>query len=127
VRYVKARKQIVWIAVVSILMNTFAPAISHALSAGQVAPWLDVCASGGVAASTTAGRRQGDAPATPPAVTLAHCPYCAPQGASFAAPPPVTSQVITDVTHHRRVESAAAAVPMLFAWRGPQSRAPPVS
>ena len=75
-----------WIAILAILLNTFAPAVSHALGGTGSAPWAEICSAGGFAAPR-GERRPGDAPAKPSAAAFQHCPYCGSHGASFEALP----------------------------------------
>jgi len=123
---VQRRRVAGWIAILAILLNTFAPALSHALGGPVSAPWLEVCSEGGLPGSG-AQRRQGDAPAKPGATAFQHCPYCAPHGASFGAPP--TALVLAVETHlgQQWVAEAVSIAPARPLWKTAQSRAPPVA
>jgi Protein of unknown function (DUF2946) len=113
-----------WIGILAILLNTFVPALSHAVGGPVSAPWLEICSDGGLA-SSGAQRRQGDAPAKPGAAAFQHCPYCAPHGASFAAPPAALVLAIETHLNQELVAGAAPNTPARPLWNTAQSRAPP--
>lgn len=70
-----------WIAFVAILLASFAPSVTKALSASTGLPWETICSAANVGTD-----RHGTpaAPALPHA--LEHCPYCA-LHADLAPPP----------------------------------------
>jgi len=114
-----------WIAIFAILLNMFAPAASHAFGGSAVPPWLELCTASGPDASD-AQRRQSDAPAKPGAAKFQHCPYCAPHGASFGAPPASAKLAAASDIGPQRVAVAEAAVPVRPVWRAARPRGPPV-
>jgi hypothetical protein len=109
-----------WIALVAILLASFAPSVTQALSASTGLPWETICSAANVGAD-----RHGTpaAPALPHA--LEHCPYCA-LHADLAPPPdPRLAGAGTAV--------AFQAFPIAFTqppganavWTAAQPRAPP--
>jgi len=121
----RRRRVRIWIAILAILLNSFAPAISHALAASTPPSWMEICTEGGLAAAG-AVRRQGDAPAKPGVTTVQHCPYCTPHGSSCGAPP--APGILTVASHiaSQRIASAAAVAPARPVWRAHRSRGPPI-
>lgn len=88
IRSTTNRLRFVWLALFALLLNTFAPTVSHALDARQPAVPLDVCSvDGGTAFATAAAllvqnehagmRMRGD------------CGYCLAHAGSHGLPPPV--------------------------------------
>ena len=114
-----------WIAILAILLNTFAPAVSHALGGNASAPWLEICTGGNFTAAGAA-RLQGDAPAKPGTTAVQHCPYCVPHGASFEAPPVSSVLVAGSDIGPQWVATADAVAPARPVWRTAHSRGPPV-
>lgn len=112
-----------WVAIFAILLNAFAPAVSHALASSGTAPWLEVCTGGSLATPGTL-RDQGEQPAKP-ATAAQHCPFCAPHGASFAAPPAAISLAVVADAGTQRVTVAATQASLPLPWRAAHSRAPP--
>ncbi len=109
-----------WIAILAILLNAFAPAVSHALAVGTDAPWLEVCGD-----SAAAARNPGDQPVPQKAASQQHCPYCAPHGASFAAPPAAVALAPLAVAGTDPIGDHAVATQARSPWRSAHSRAPP--
>src|ERR1700751_5286074 len=70
-----------WIALVAILLVTFAPSATSALSASSGLPWDTLCSAANVRAS---GQERPNTPA--PLHAFEHCPYCA-LHADLAPPP----------------------------------------
>jgi len=121
----RRRRVRIWIAIVAILLNSFAPALSHALAAGTPPSWIEICTESGLAAAG-AVRRQGDAPPKPGATVVQHCPHCPPHGGSCGAPPAAAILTVASHIASQRVASAAAVAPARPVWRADRSRGPPV-
>jgi len=114
-----------WIAILAILLNTFAPAVSHAIGAAGSGPWTEICSASGSIAPF-AERRTGDAPAKPASAAFQHCPYCASHGASFEAPPAWSMLPAPAEAAPQVAASANPVEPARPVWRVARSRAPPV-
>ena len=114
------RKLSSWIALLAILMVTFAPAMTGAFSASAGLPWDKLCSAANVDVDKSG---TPDSPATPHA--FEHCPYCALH--ADLAPPP--DPRVADAG----VALAFRAFPVAFAraprgnavWATGQPRAPP--
>jgi len=120
----RRRRVRIWIAILAILLNSFAPAISHAFAASTPPAWMEICTEGGVAAAGAA-RRQGNAPAKPRATIVQHCPYCTPHGSSHGAPPPAILAGASRIAA-QPVASSPVSAPARAVWRAHRSRDPPV-
>ena len=111
-----------WIAILAILLNTLAPAATHALAARD-APWLETCRD----ARTAVERGQPGIPGAAHGVSFEHCPYCAPHGASYGAPPVATPLVPADVAPPGRLVAHSAPWFAALVSFGPRPRAPPLT
>lgn len=119
-----ARRRIALLALFAMALAALAPAITHAIAAANPSRWTTVCTEAG-AKVVILPADAGGAPVAPKASHIDHCPYCSPQAAWAALPPPVPSTLPV----------AAVSVPLpplflcaprpLFAWKSAQSRAPP--
>lgn len=111
-----------WIALVAILMATFAPAISQTLAAQHAGDWAEICSAHGV------DRIALDPDQTPaPTTADAHgaCDYCTPHVQAGGVTPvaPATGPFAIRVPHAPIAFLSAPYTP--FAWRSAPSRAPP--
>jgi hypothetical protein len=109
-----------WIALLAVLLITFAPAATQALSISSGLPWETICSAANAGA---------DKPATPVAPALAHalehCPYCA-LHADLAPPPdPRLADAGTAVAFQAFPVAFARAPGANAAWAAAQPRAPP--
>jgi hypothetical protein len=109
-----------WIALVAILLASFAPAVTQALAASTGLPWETICSAANVGA-VKAG--------TPVAPALAqafdHCPYCA-LHADLAPPPDPRLADRGTVVAFRAFPIAVTPAPWAHAVRAAaQPRAPP--
>lgn len=120
-----ARQLTLRVALFAMLMAAFAPTLSHALQAGGIKAWVEVCTALGAkwVASDSSTTTDEAAPAT--AHDLQDCLYCVLQVHSPALPnAPVIGLAPTVLQF---------AVPLLFllaprtphAWAAAQARAPP--
>lgn len=115
-----------WIAICAILLNTLAPAISHALAGQRGLAWTEICTAAGIVARITPDElRKDHQPARHAPVAFEHCPYCASHGASFAPPPAPAPEV----SLAGRPQEPATVVPLArfeaTTWSAALPRAPP--
>jgi hypothetical protein len=116
-----------WLAVFAVLLNTFAPLISHANASKSSGTWIEVCTAGGVEHVDVAdgpGNAQ-DTPAT--GGSGAHCPYCLPHGASFGLPPATPLSVPVVAAAHAAQSPGDSTCRLLLLWAAHQPRAPPLA
>jgi hypothetical protein len=106
------------IAIFAILLNTFAPAVSHALAAPRAS--FEVCSATGLA------RAPGGQSGAPYATSFEHCPYCAPHGATYAAPPAAATPTPRFAGVRQGALVSHGASPTRFDRRPAQPRAPPL-
>ncbi len=64
-----------WIALLAILVVTFAPSLTGMLSAARGLPWDEVCSAATTVDAEKNISTRDDSPAAPH--TFDHCPYCA--------------------------------------------------
>jgi hypothetical protein len=109
-----------WIALFAILLATFAPAATSALSASSGLPWDKLCSAANAASA------RADTPSTPaPAHAFEHCPYCALQ-ADLAPPPDARLSGVGTAVAFRASPVAFTRAPRgNAAWASAQPRAPP--
>jgi len=111
-----------WVALLAILVVTFAPSIAGLLSASRGQLWDQVCSATSPAVSKTASN-SGGSPAAPHA--FEHCPYCALH--ADLAPPPDPRQVGAGavLAFHTRPAAFLRAPHAGAVWASAQARAPP--
>ena len=114
-----------WVAICAILLNTFAPAASHALAPERGMAWLQICSQAGVGRVLLADAGPGGEPVAPHAVAFEHCPYCAPHGGSTMGPPPAPLVAAVAVAAVGALAAPPAAASARFAWFAAPARAPP--
>ena len=109
-----------WIALVAILLVTFAPSATSALSASSGLPWDTLCSAANV------GSAGQDAPNKPtPPHAFEHCPYCA-LHTDLAPPPDPRLAAAGTVLAFRALPLAFTRAPRSnTAWACAQPRAPP--
>jgi len=109
-----------WIALIAILLMTFAPSATSALSASSGLPWDTLCSAANV------GSAGQDSPGKPvPPHVFEHCPYCA-LHADLAPPPdPRVAAAGTVVALHALPLAFTRAPRGNTAWASAQPRAPP--
>ena len=109
-----------WIALVAILLATFVPSATRALSASAGLPWDTLCSAANVG---SASRDSPNKPAPPHA--FEHCPYCA-LHADLAPPPDPRLAAAGTVVALRALPLAFTRAPRSNAtWASAQPRAPP--
>lgn len=120
------RRFIAWFACLAILLNSLAPAISHAMASvqGKDAPWTQICStSGNKFIPLDLGLQGNDRQPQP--MAMEHCAYCLTHAGSFA--------VFTDVPLQFDAASLVYTYPALFyhspyplfTWAPASPRAPP--
>lgn len=113
-----------WIAILSILVGSLAPAVSHALKAGDGAA-MEVCtALGAKLVSVNEAQSGGSAPA--PAAAMEHCPYCSLQAHMIGLPPVPVTSVFTPLLSFDVPLRFLEAPRTPYAWLAALPRAPPV-
>jgi hypothetical protein len=108
-------------AVVAILLNGFAPLISHAIAAKKSAIWLELCTVAGIERVSMADGRD----AAGIDASSVHCPYCIPHGASFGLAPPLPLSVPMAVGSPVAVAAVDSVSRSPSRWAASQPRAPP--
>jgi hypothetical protein len=115
-----------WIAMFAILLNGFAPAVSHALAARLGVTWLEICTPDGL--KRVAVRYEGARPDLPPGAHVAaddHCPYCTAHGSAYAFTPPTASALPILAGPAEIVVSSHTSARGLATPAGWHARAPP--
>jgi hypothetical protein len=114
-----------WVAICAILLNTFAPALSHALASERGLSWLEICSQAGVGRMLLPDAGPAGEPTAPHAVAFEHCPYCTPHGGSAAAPPPTRQPIEVAAAAGSEFPAAAPRPRAPLAWLSAPARAPP--
>lgn len=123
---VRNRRRTAWLAILAILLNAFAPAMSHAMAAHFGISLLEVCTPDGlkrIAVEYSAARP--DVPQGAHVAVDSHCPYCAPHGASFAHTPPALPAVAVLGGPAALASAHPSLAPQRSVWTGGHARAPP--
>lgn len=117
-----------WMAVLAILMTTFAPVISRALGDGAARTWLEVCSTSKTArAQVDAFDKQQRPVEGGQAHVFEHCPYCA-LHADVVPVLPKLPRLSTPLSQAQDVPSAFLHAPTTgHVWLNAQPRAPPLS
>ncbi len=112
-----------WIALLAILVVTFAPSFTGLLSAARGLPWEQVCSAATAVGAATNTATRDDSPAAPHAFD--HCPYCA-LHADLAPPPDPRVADTGSAAPFRAFPIAFSRAPRGNAlWASGQPRAPP--
>jgi hypothetical protein len=112
-----------WIALVALLLITFAPVVTGALSTSSGLPWDRICSAANVAADRHGTPGAPAAPTAPHA--FEHCPYCA-LHADLAPPPDPRLADAGTALAFRTLPVAFTRAPRGNAvWLSAQPRAPP--
>lgn len=129
--YRQNRRIIAWLACLAVLLNSLAPAMSHALAAahGKAIPWAQICSTSGIKfiplafyQTTNTDKEQND-DSNP--MAMDHCAYCLSHAGSFA--------ITTDVKLALTPINLSYFLPYLFyhaprplfTWASSNPRAPP--
>jgi len=121
----RACERTAWIAVLAVLLNTFAPLVSSAIASARADSWLEVCGGDRTEDGTvTLGQVTGHStPGTHDSGV--HCPYCVPHGASFGLAPPSPLLVPFIAGPDAGAISIVSSSLSRFLWTAKQARAPP--
>jgi Protein of unknown function (DUF2946) len=112
-----------WIALLAILVVTFAPSLTGMLSAARGLPWDQVCSAAAPVEAAKNVSTRDDSPAAPHAFD--HCPYCA-LHADLAPPPdPRAADAGTGLAFRAFPVAFTRAPRGNAVWATGQPRAPP--
>jgi hypothetical protein len=125
-----------WLAILAILLNALAPAVTHALTqpnggSGAQSAWLEVCSAQGstwIRVGSDGGvlEQTREKPADAPGGTASpHCPYCVTHAASFAMPPSPAADFAVRAFSHELSERPGVTAISPANWLSPAARAPP--
>jgi hypothetical protein len=125
------RRFLAWLASVAIVFSALAPAISHAMSAGQDnGSWQEICSATGnkwilVTADMDIKSPVKNTDSKP--ASMQHCPYCITHAGSFALVADIQPAVINPDVSYSLPELFYHSPRPLFAWAASSPRAPPAS
>ena len=109
----------------AILLNAFAPSLSHAVAARLGVDLLEICTKDGLKRIVVDRRdARPDVPPGAHVVASEHCLYCAPHGATYAHTPSSTLAPAIVGAAAPAVEPRAHSA-QVIAWTGAHARAPP--
>ena len=121
------RRFIAWFACLAILLNTLAPAISHAMASakGEQAPWAQICSTSG--ARFIPLDLGNDAPSQDrQPMAMDHCAYCLTHAGSFAIFVDAPLPLLTGDVAHDYPPRFYQSPRRLHVWATASPRAPPV-
>lgn len=124
IRSTTNRLRFVWLALFALLLNTFAPTVSHALAASRPAVPVDVCSVDGGASFAAAAAllmQDGHAGMT----MLDDCGYCLTHAGSHGMPPPVHAPSLAPGGTEPRPPLFYHAPRPLAVWLAAVPRGPP--
>lgn len=113
----------------AILLNSLAPAISHAMASlqGKDAPWAQICSTSGTKyIPLDLGAVQPDGNKQPQSSAMEHCAYCISHAGSFAVFSDVPLYIAPARLTHVYPALFYRAPSPLFIWAAASPRAPPV-
>jgi hypothetical protein len=125
-----------WLAILAILLNALAPAVTHALTqpnggSGAQSAWLEVCSAQGstwIRVGSDGGvlEQTREKPADAPGGTASpHCPYCVTHAASFAMPPSPAAAFVLQAFTLELADLPGVSEVASLNWLTPAARAPP--
>lgn len=119
VKYAAIKRWPVWIACLAVLLNAFAPSVSHAVAAFQdPLPGAAICRAD--------GGRDGAGKAPLHSAGDAHCAYCLAHAGSIALPPASAAMPAPAPAHRSRLFFSYRRPRPLPAWPDARPRAPPL-
>ncbi len=125
---VRQRLRVAWIALLAMLMSTFAPAITHAVVSAPMS-WQSIGEVCSIDGASTVTQVNDDAPApSPPAghrPSAEHCPYCLTHAPHFPLPAPAAAMEASASAWSPMPRLYLQAPATLFSWLAAQPRAPP--
>ncbi|WP_088280507.1 DUF2946 domain-containing protein [Ideonella sp. A 288] len=109
-----------WVTLVTLVLATLAPAVSHSLSRvrAAAAPWDEVC-------TTRGNTHKGFGGPGPVAPLGHHCAFCATHGGALGPPPALVGSVDAPALSLALTLRALSAPSVQAAWSSAQPRAPP--
>lgn len=114
------------LATFAMLLAALAPAVTSAIAAArdQHVRWTAVCTADGARLVAVPTDADG-VPVAPKPHQAGHCPFCAPNGADAALPPPAAVTIPIVAQTQPLPPSFLLAPRPLLAWASAQPRAPP--
>ncbi|HLO93204.1 MAG TPA: DUF2946 family protein [Burkholderiaceae bacterium] len=117
-----AKRMLSWLVAASVMLATFAPALSFAVSMSQGAGQVEICtAQGMVLVKIDAEGHQ-----LPPVWSAHHCKLCGIQGHDLAPPSIADTAVALPAAGHVLAAPPTASPPARQPWGLPLARAPPL-
>lgn len=115
-----------WLALLALLLGTFAPAVTQAVVAGsERAGWVQICSVSGMAWVQLDASQDGSTSGTTSGNNAASgCTWCTGH-AGGGLPPAPTVWVPAELAHAQPLQGFVSAV-LARAWAPAQSRAPPL-
>ena len=108
-------------AILAVLLLSFAPLVSQALGPEQYGAWVEICSANGAKWV----KADADTPSAPKSAhALEHCPYCAVHVSALGMPP-ATPLLMPEAARFDVPQAFLAAPFTLHAWRSAQPRGPP--
>lgn len=96
------QRMLSWLVAASVLLGTFAPALSFAVSMSQGASQVEICTAQGMVLINVDEQGQP----LPPAWSAHHCKLCGIQGQDLAPPPAASACVALSATRHVQASPA---------------------
>ncbi|ALK96535.2 DUF2946 family protein [Massilia sp. WG5] len=126
----RMRARIAWIACLAILLNAFAPFVSHAMEAAAPAQALmevEICTAMGMATMPVAlpADDGGQSSGGKLHKAMSHCAWCAAHAAAHGLPPPMEASFVPAAGRDVYPPLYYHASRPLFPWSLAQPRAPP--
>lgn len=121
------RKLIALMACAAILLNSLAPAISHAMAKvqGKDAPWAQICSTSGTKyIPLDLGNSSPDSD-VPQSMAMEHCAFCLSHAGSFAIFTAIPSPITSVKLHHDYPPLFYHSPSKSFVWAPSNPRGPP--
>ena len=129
-KFLKIKPLFIWIACFAMLLNAFAPSISHAVTAwsSTPSPTMEICTMHGIQAIAATTERPGsDHSGQTDAGERGHCPFCLAHGGGVALLP-TDAPVLPLVAGHDLFPHLFYHAPYrLFSWTAANPRGPPLT
>lgn len=129
-KFLKSKLLFIWIACFAMLINAFAPSISHAVTAwsSTPAPMMEICTMNGVQSfAAMDGQTDSDHSGPGNAGSGEHCPFCLPHGGSIGMPPSDLPLRPIVAGHDLFPHLFYHAPYRLFSWTAAKPRGPPLA
>lgn len=126
-RFRQNRRFIAWLACLAILLNTLAPAISHAMASakGEQTPWAQICSTSG-ARFIPLDLNTDAPPQDRQPMAMDHCAYCLTHAGSFAIFTALPLPLVTGTLAYDHPPRFYQSPRRQFVWTTASPRAPPV-